>query len=91
MAKKRSRAHQVSKGITHQNPNRFTNRIAKALRVDYRQSDARAANQVAAWRAGKNVMITIPNPDKKNTRERMIRVPAIDIWGFPRTANLRMR
>ena len=48
-------------------------------------------NQAIAWRKGKNVMLTVPNPDKKNTKERMIRVPAIDVWGFPRQANLKMR
>ena len=65
--------------------------IKKAVRLEYMTTDARTANQTAAWRAGKNVMLTIPNPDKKNTKERMIRVPAIDYWGFPRQANLKMR
>jgi len=87
MGKKRSRAHQVSKG-ERDSVNRS---LLKDVRRTYMQSDARITNQVRAWRAGKNVMITIPNPDKKNTKERMIRVPAIDVWGFPRTANLRMR
>lgn len=87
MGKKRSRAHQVSKG-ERDSVNRS---LLKDVRRTYMQSDARITNQVKAWRAGKNVMITIPNPDKKNTKERMIRVPAIDVWGFPRTANLRMR
>ena len=30
--------------------------------------------------AGKNVMLTIPNPDKNNTKERMIRVNAKEVW-----------
>jgi hypothetical protein len=36
-------------------------------------------------------MLTIDNPDKKNTKERKIRVPAVDVWGFPRGMQLRMR
>ena len=91
MAKKRQRQKQVSKGITHQNPNRFGHRIQKALRLEYVGSEAEMNNKVKAWRAGKNVMLTVQNPDKNNTKERMIRVPAIDVWGFPRQANLKMR
>ena len=29
--------------------------------------------------------------DKKNTKERMIRIPAIDHWGYPRQPMLKMR
>jgi hypothetical protein len=91
MGKKRQRAKQVSKGITHQNPNRFGAKISKAMRIDYLQSDQRLANQVKAWRAHKNVMLTILNPDKNNTKERMIRVPAIEVWGYPRDMQIKMR
>ena len=38
--------------------------MRKALRLEYLQSDARLANQQAAWLAGKPVMLTIPNPNK---------------------------
>ena len=65
--------------------------MRKALRLEYLQSDARLANQQAAWVAGKPVMLTIPNPNKKNTKERMIRVPATVRWGYPRTSSLKMR
>jgi len=91
MAKKRQRQKQVSKGITHKNPSRFGKRIQKAMRLEYVGSEAEMNNKVKAWRAGKNVMLTVVNPDKNNTKERMIRIPAIDVWGFPRQANLRMR
>ena len=91
MAKKKQRQKQVSKGITHQNPNHSGNRIRKAMRLEYVGSSAEMDNKIKAWRAGKRVMLTVPNPDKNNTNERMIRVPAIDVWGFPRQANLRMR
>lgn len=91
MAKKRQRQKQISKGITHQNPNRLGNRIQKSLRLDYVGSEAEMNNKVKAWRSGKNVMLTVQNPDKNNTKERMIRVPAIDVWGYPRQPNLKMR
>ncbi len=65
--------------------------LRKALRLEYLQSDSRLANQQAAWQAGKPVMLTIPNPDKKNTKERMIRIPAISRWGYPRSSSLKMR
>ena len=65
--------------------------MRKALRLEYLQSDARLANQQAAWLAGKPVMLTIPNPNKKNTKERMIRVPATVRWVYPRTSSLKMR
>ena len=85
--KKSSGKHYVSKG---ERPN-VTRSVLNALRREYLTSDARLNNQVKAWRRGKNVMLTVKNPDKKNTKERMIRVPAIDVWGFPRQANLKMR
>jgi len=77
----------ISKG---ERPN-ISRSIQKATRLAYLNTQARVNNQVKAWRAGKNVMLTIENPDKKNTKERMIRVPAIDVWGFPRNSDLRMR
>lgn len=85
--KKSSGKHYVSKG---ERPN-VTRSVLNALRREYLTSDARLNNQVKAWRRGKNVMLTVKNPDKKNTKERMIRVPAIDVWGFPRQANIKMR
>ena len=65
--------------------------ILKSLRLDYLQSDARVANQQAAWLAGKSVVLTVPNPDKKNKKERMIRVPATERWGYPRSSSIKMR
>ena len=87
MGKKSSGKHYVSKG---ERPN-VTRSVLNALRREYLTSDARLNNQVKAWRRGKNVMLTVKNPDKKNTKERMIRIPAIDVWGFPRQANIKMR
>ncbi len=85
--KKSSGKNYTSKG---ERPN-VTRSVLNALRREYVQSDMRRNNQAIAWRKGKNVVLTVPNPDKKNTKERMIRVPAIDVWGFPRQANLKMR
>lgn len=81
-----------SKGFISQGQRPNVSRsIQKATRLDYVGSDLYWNNKVKAWRAGKHVMLTIQNPDKKNTKERMIRVPAIDVWGFPRSMQLKMR
>lgn len=85
--KRSSGNHYQSKG---ERPN-VSRSILNACRRDYVGSDRYWNNKVRAWRAGKNVILTIPNPDKKNTKERMIRVPAIDVWGFPRGSSLKMR
>jgi len=89
MAKgKRSKGNNyVSKGER----NSVSKSLTKSMRLDYLSSDARVRNQQQAWRAGKNVMLTIPNPDKKNTKERFIRVPAVEYWGYPRGMQLKMR
>ena len=81
MGKKRSRANQTSKGTTHQNPNHMGARISKAQRLEYRGSVAEGANKMAAHKAFKRVMLTIPNPDGGNTRERFVRVPSTEVWG----------
>ena len=62
-----------------------TNRDAlKARRIDYKNSMSRLNNQVKAWRRGKHVMLTIHNPNKKETNKPFIRVNALDVWGPPR-------
>lgn len=81
MAKKKQRKQQVSKGVTHQNPNRMGNRIAKSQRLEYKDTIAHVNNQRKAWRKGKTVMLTIANPDGSNTQERFIRVNANEVWG----------
>ena len=65
-----------SKGYTSkgQRPN-VRKDIRKAQRRDYVGSIAQIANKLEAHLQGKKVMVTIPNPDKNNTRERFIRVP----------------
>jgi hypothetical protein len=81
-----------SKGFISQGqrPN-YSRNIVNASRREYVGTQAQLNAKVKAWREGKRVMLTIDNPDKKNTKERKIRVPAIDVWGFPRSMQLRMR
>jgi len=80
MAKKKQRATQVSKGITHTNPNRLGRRISKELRREYMQNGMRQHNQLLAYMKGKKVMLTIPNPNTNETNKRFIRVPANEVW-----------
>lgn len=81
MGKKRSRASQTSKGVTHQNPKRMGAKIRKQLRREYKGSILEGANKMAAHKKFKRVMLTIPNPDANNTKERFIRVPSTEVWG----------
>ena len=76
MGKKKSRSTQTSKGERRS----LARDIVKATRRDYMQSSERITNQLAAFLRGKNVMLTIPNPNKNETNKRMIRVPATDVW-----------
>lgn len=70
----------ISQGI-HSNVNRS---VLKAMRQDYIASGDRLANQRAAWARGKNVVLTIENPNKNETNKRFIRVKARDLWGSPK-------
>ena len=79
MGKKKSRATQTSKGER----NNVCKSTTKALRRDYMQNDlARLNNQIAAFKRGKNVMVTIPNPNTNETNKRFLRVNAKDVWKF---------
>jgi hypothetical protein len=70
----------ISQGI-HSNVQRS---VLKAMRQDYMASGERMANQRAAWAKGKNVVLTIENPNKNETNKRYIRVSARDLWGSPK-------
>tara|TARA_S200000501_G_scaffold366258_1_gene400786 strand:- start:186 stop:455 length:270 start_codon:yes stop_codon:yes gene_type:complete len=77
MGKKRSRATQTSKG-ERRNVAKATR---KAARREYLSSGvARVSNQMSAFLKGKNVMLTVENPNKKETAKRFIRVPASQEW-----------
>ena len=76
MGKKR-----LSSGYQSKGERRCLNRsVVKATRRDYMQGSERITNQLFAFLRGKNVMLTIPNPNKNETNKRMIRVPATDQW-----------
>jgi len=77
--KRGSGKHYTSKGEVGTNRS-----LKKQIRREYRANVlARSLNQQKAWRQLKNVMLTIPNPNKNETNKRFIRVSARDVWGNP--------
>ena len=81
----KSREKQTSKG---ERPNTNPS-VLKAKRRDYMDAPFdRLNNQVKAWRAGKKVMVTIENPNKKETNKPFIRVPARQAGGVPKEMQL---
>ena len=50
-------------------------KLQNAIRREYVNSPQRILNQQKACRAGKNVMVTVENPNKEQTNMRYIRVP----------------
>jgi|TARA_B110000483_G_C18173538_1_gene534147 hypothetical protein len=76
MGKKSSGTSQTSKGERRS----LARDVVKAARRDYMKSGMRGINQLAAFMRGKNVVLTIENPNKNETNKRMIRVPAADVW-----------
>ena len=80
MAKKRQRAKQISKGITHQQPNRYS----KIARKEHMSSSSRQDAQLQAHLNLKKVVLTIPNPNTNETNKRFIKVNAREVWGSPK-------
>ena len=79
MGKKTSRATQTSKGER----NNVCKSTTKAVRRNYMNNDfARMRNQLDAFNNGKNVIVTIPNPNTNETNKRFLRVSANDVWKF---------
>jgi len=77
MGKKKSRETESSKGER----NNVCKATTKAVRRNYMNNDlARMRNQLDAFNNGKNVMVTIPNPNTNETNKRFIRVNAKDVW-----------
>jgi hypothetical protein len=66
----------ISQGL-HSNVSKS---VCKAMRRDYMASGERLMNQRRAFNAGRNVMLTIPNPNQNETNRRFIRVPAKQVW-----------
>ena len=71
MGKKRSRASQTSKGERRS--------VANGLGDD-RSELKKILDKMNAFRKGKNVMLTIPNPNKSETKKPFIRVNAKEKW-----------
>ena len=60
----------ISKGI-HSTVDR---KITNALRSEYLQSSDRILNQMKALRQGKDVVVTMTNPNKEQTNKKFIKV-----------------
>ena len=60
----------ISQGI-HSNVDK---KVRNAMRTEYLQSSDRLANQLRALKQGKDVVMTIANPNKEQTNKRCIKV-----------------
>ena len=74
MGKKKSRTQYTSKGVV----GRPTRSRKRHWEEGY-QSD-RIMNQLKAYLQGKQVMLTIANPNKNETNKPFIKVPAHEVW-----------
>ena len=64
-----------SKGFISQGIHSTVDRkITNAVRSEYLQSGQRVLNQMAALRKGKDVVMTIANPNKEQTNKKFIKV-----------------
>lgn len=80
MGKKKSRAHQVSKGER----NNVRKDILKAARRHYLSDSLKVSiNKLNAWKKGKRVMLTVPNQGPEKDKKPFVRVSANDVWGKP--------
>ena len=75
MARKKSRAQYTSKGQRRS----VSKCVTKAMKKDVPPL-VRLRRQREAFNRGKNVMLTIPNPNKQETREPFIRINAKEVW-----------
>jgi len=76
--KKKQRESKTSAGIVG-SPRSSRDKTAPEYKL------LRAIRQREAWQAGKNVVLTIENPDKNATNMRYIKINARDYWGSPKT------
>lgn len=76
MGKKKSRDKQVSKGERRNVSNTWT----KLNRLDYRGTITEEHNKYEAFLRGKNVVLTIANPNTNETNKKFIKVPAREVW-----------
>ena len=75
MARKKSRDTQTSKGERRNVSKWSVNAVRR-----YITPLQRANNQLRAHVKGKNVVLTIANPNKSETKKPFIRVPAKEQW-----------
>lgn len=73
----------VSAGI-HSN---VSSSLVNSMRADYMASSARIMNQLRAHKKGKRVVLTLANPNKKESNKAFIRVPASSVWRDPKQQN----
>ena len=76
MGKKKSRTSQTSTGTV----GRSNQYASKSKRREYRGTAEHSSNQLAAFYRGRNVVLTVENPNKNETNKRFIRVNARDVW-----------
>jgi hypothetical protein len=72
--KKKQRTQQTSKG---------QRRNVVAGLGDDRTPLQKLLDKQEAWKQGKRVMLTVPNPNKNETKARFVRVEAKTVWGSP--------
>lgn len=64
-----------SKGYISSGQVRTVNKkVQNAIRRQYMESNDRILNQMEALKKGKDIVMTIPNPNKEETNKRFIRV-----------------
>ena len=73
--RKKSRTRETSKG---------QRRKVVAGLGDTRTPLQKMLDKQDAWRKGKNVVLTVPNPNTNETNKPFIRVKAKDVWGTPK-------
>ena len=73
MGRKKSRDKYVSQGMRKNVSRRW-------LQLTRKDNDDRTYNQWDAFVKGKNVVLTIKNPNKNETNKPFIRVPAKEQW-----------
>ena len=58
--------------------------MKSSSKTDPGYSFRRLMNQRDAWKQGRNVVLTVPNPNDKETNKPFIRKSAREVWGDPR-------
>lgn len=81
MGRKKSRTSQISKGERPSVNQKIANGARKMR--DEAQPFRQILDQQAAWKKGKNVVLTVRNPNKNETNKMYIKVPAWQVWGNP--------